>query len=58
MNKLTKSDIAEKFELGELAKEFFDNTVPSSFEIVEKREREFIDKVLKPWIELILKGEK
>ena len=58
MNKITKSHIGELFQLGESAKQFFNNTAPSSFEIVEEREREFIDKVLKPWIELILKKEK
>lgn len=55
MDKLTKSEIAHYFELGRLGKKILDNSSPSSFEIAEKRTKGFIDRVLKPWIESILK---
>ncbi len=46
MKKLTKTQIAKIFQVDE---KLIDKAI-SSYEITIKREREFVDKVLKPWL--------
>ena len=46
MNQLTKSEIAKMFQIDE---ELIDIGT-SFYEIIENREREFVNKVLEPWL--------
>ena len=52
MDKLTKSDIAKIFGINKEEIGYLNNRI-SSYEVVEKREKRFINKVLIPWLSKI-----